>query len=1032
MSSSKMKLSAASRILIVTVSALLVLPHCTGAAGPTGPQGATGATGPTGATGATGPKGLPGASAPTTGTVSVTVSQGTGVDGGVAGPLAGVTVLAETTTGGAIATDGGNLVVTAVTGVSGTALLTLPFGVFDLTFTKTGYASPGPAQIGVVGLQQVSISVTMNEASSSAPSLVLVAAGTDIGFGRTAAVTATATSPLGNTLTYTWANATSGNLGAVTGSGTTGSITTPTLTAAMAPRPDPGATGWNLGNFVSGYAIPNTFGMLPIMADTNGSVTASVTVSDSYGQSTTASVSVTAGSYQLKAQAPAVGTRVFLNAGSPLDGGIAWSLAAPTGSTATFDSTSAQYPSFIPDVPGAYTATLGTNSIKIYAGSWVGAIAVPGSTVTNTPWAFLPDGGGAPVPFQANGTCTTCHSSTTGIALDEFTPWIGTKHAVHMTYGMDGVPGFSSGEECLTCHSVGFDLGNTNALAGGLSQVAQTALADGGAWTYPATIQPGNWAATPKAVAQLANIQCESCHGAQGNGVGSTSFSAGHTLTDVGSGNHEPFQSPRISFASEDCGTCHAEGTTHHQYSEWAMSITLTGEGHSNLAVAQSEGIGAFDGGTGYELQASCGRCHAAQGYTEYLADIQAGNVGSLSPAQQAGGQIGMNNVEPQTCVACHDPHQDALDPNTGEDTHQLRLWGTTPLLPSGFVAYNMGAGAVCISCHNSRNGGYNPNAATNATTTAYLHEDSDPIGSNPASASATAALGTTHFTTLGGPHESNQGDVFAGHNAYFLADQTPIISPHAAVKDTCAGCHMANNPQTYSSFGQTVHATHLFSITDAEVPALCNSCHGNGNSNVDGAALQASVVAGLTTITKNMGSAVVARVNDSTGTYRAPTGYGTWTDTGTITIAAKGITDTTPNCTPTSDTSCGLSNSAAVTIATGTNALVSAVVTPQGRSGITAVVTFASPVSITFTGGVMNTLSSFTVNLSSLEDASANPLFAATGNMFKANWNYSLISQDKSNGVHNPGFVSAVLAATADPWGNPNATPPQPGGLWY
>jgi hypothetical protein len=1041
MFSLKMKLLVATRIALISMTALLLLPHCTGAAGPQGPQGATGATGPTGATGAVGQKGPPGLSAPTTGTVSILVNDGNGVDGGIAGPLAGVTVLAETTAGAPIATDGGvsGLVVTAVTDATGSAVLTLPFGVFDLTFTKTGYTSPTPVQVGVVELQQVSISVTLNEAASSKPSLTLVAAGTDVGFGQTVAVTATGTSPLGNTLTYTWANAPG-----VTGSGTSGSITTPTIQAAMAPRPDPTATGWNLGNFVSGYAIPSTFGVLPVMDDTNGAVTASVTVSDAYGLSATASVSVTAASVQTKAQAPAVGTRIFLNAGSPLDGGIAWSLTAPTGSSATFDNTSAQYPSFIADVPGAYTATLGTNSIKLYAGSWVGAIQVPGSTVTNTPWAFLPDGGAAPVPFQANGTCTLCHSSATGaMAIDEFTPWIGTKHAVHMTYGMDGVPGFSSGESCLGCHSVGFDLGNTNALAGGMSQVAATAMPDGGAWTYPAKVAPGNWEATPKAVAQLANIQCESCHGAQGDGVGSSNFSTGHMLTDV-AGVHEPFQSPRISFAAETCGTCHADSTTHHQYSEWAMSVSLTGEGHSNLAVAQSEGITSYSGGgTGYELNSSCGRCHTAQGYTEYVTNIQAGNVGSLSPTQLAGGQIGPNNVEPQTCVSCHDPHQDALDPVTGADTHQLRLYGTTPLLPSGFAANNMGTGAVCISCHNSRNGAYNASATTNATTTAYLHEDSDWIGSNPGASNAALVAANypslgTKFTSLGGPHEANQGDVFEGRNAYFLGDQTPVISPHSAVTDTCVGCHMTNNPQTYTSHGSTAHATHLFSITDAEVPTLCNSCHGNGNSNVDGASLQASVVAGLTTITKNMGNAVMERLTDSAGTYKAPTGYGAWTDTGTIIIAAKGITDTTPGCTLTSDVSCGLASSAAVTIvtgpssATGVNPLLSAVVTPQGRSGITAVLTFTSPVSITFAGGVANTLSSFTVNLSSVEDALANPLFASNGNMFKANWNYSLIVQDKSNGVHNPAFVSAVLAATADPWGNPNASPAQPGGLWY
>jgi len=123
----------------------------------------------------------------------------------------------------------------------------------------------------------------------------------------------------------------------------------------------------------------------------------------------------------------------------------------------------------------------------------------------------------------------------------------------------------------------------------------------------------------------------------------------------------------------------------------------------------------------------------------------------------------------------------------------------------------------------------------------------------------------------------------------------------------------------------------HLFAITDAEVPTLCNSCHGDGNSNVDAKSLQASVVAGLQTIVNNMGTAIVARLNDDTG-KTAPAGYGAWTDTGTINIAAGGLTDTTPGCSITTDPSCGLASSGVVSINTTANPVVSAVATPQGR----------------------------------------------------------------------------------------------------
>jgi hypothetical protein len=657
----------------------------TGSTGPTGPagaQGEPGAAGQAGPQGPQGPAGPVGQNAPTTGTVSVTVNQG--VDGGIAGPLVGVTVTAETTAGGAITVDAGGLVLTAMTGANGTATLTLPYGVYDLTFALTGYTSPLPVLVGIVALQEVAISITMNAASSSAPTLVLVpAAAYDVGFGSTVPVTATATSPLGNAITYTWTNTGTYRLGTVSGTAGAGSITTPTLQEAAAFQPDPSYDGgWFLGNFVSGYRIPNTFGKFPIMDDTNGGVTATVTATDTLGLSTTATIEVTAASHQDTTSSAVVGTRVYLNAGGPVPGGTTWSLSGPTGSSSAFDDASSQFPSFVPDVAGGYLATLGANSLTVYAGTWRGVVQTGASTQTPNPW-----NGSQPVPFEPDQTCMLCHGQPDagrgylGFAPDQFTPWIGTKHAVHMTYAMNGVPGFASGESCLQCHSVGYDPGNTNSLAGGLSQIA----ADAG-WTYPTTITPTNWDEVPKSVAALCNIQCESCHGPQG-GAGPnfpSTMTLAHTLTQVNN-VPQPFQSPRISYASEVCGTCHASGSGHHEYSEWATGDSTHpsgdydgGEGHSNLAAAIEEGLTTFDAGpvAGMvpALNTSCGRCHTAQGYTEFVANLQAGNVGSLSTAQQGIGFVNENNIQPQTCVSCHDPHQNAVDPITGERAPAPRL----------------------------------------------------------------------------------------------------------------------------------------------------------------------------------------------------------------------------------------------------------------------------------------------------------------------------------------------------------------------
>jgi hypothetical protein len=202
------------------------------------------------------------------------------------------------------------------------------------------------------------------------------------------------------------------------------------------------------------------------------------------------------------------------------------------------------------------------------------------------------------------------------------------------------------------------------------------------------------------------------------------------------------------------------------------------------------------------------------------------------------------------------------------------------------------------------------------------------------------------------------------------------------------------------------------------------------------------------------MAAAIQARLSD-TGpvfTYTAPAGYGAWTDTGTVKIA-KGIIDENPGCTPASDSMCGLaSTTTTLPINLLTNTVVSVVPAPVAASpeaAVTAGLLSAKNFWVTFspalpagtvqfknaagvTGPNLVPLSVIQISSSSLQDASGNALFALNGNMTKAISNFTLIQADKSLGIHNPPFVSAVLAATADPFGNPNATPPQPGGLWY
>jgi hypothetical protein len=915
-------------VKVVSLSLSLSLSACTGSQGPAGAKGDPGTPGAPGDPGAPGTPGAPGAPGdPGTPGPSTGVLAGAITDGVTATPLAGVTVT--------VLDSGGSTLASGATDANGGFSLTLPSGGVVVSFAKSYYTSPAGMMIGVVTGQTVTINVTMNEAASAKPSIALTAAqGTDVGFGATVGLSATASSPLGNALTYAWSNATVPPLGTVTGQNATGSITMPTMTQAFAYRPD--AT--NPGQFLSGYQLEDRIGIVPIMTDTRGRVTATVTASDGHGQSASASVTVDAASVRGNLRNVAVGSRVYVNSGHA--GTSAWMLTPPAGSSAALDDPTSRTPSFVADKSGSYGLTEGTQTLSIEAGDWLGMITGGrGNSVTPDP------------------TCQVCHSASS-VALDLFTPWAGTGHATWATQGMNGVlSSHYSGAACFECHTVGYDLGVTNH---GFDDVAKSA-----GWTFPATLAPTNWStmvATAPSVARLANIQCENCHGPQSSAVHMKTDTAGNV------GDHHPFASPRISYGAELCGTCHAAGS-HHDYSEWASASgpELAGEIMSH---SSRTGVTHAVSGTGFN--SSCGRCHSAQGYLLYLDTLASGKValdGSNAAVVAQMADVTAANVEPVTCAACHDPHD-------ATNSHQLRIVDDTPLLPSGFAAFGMGEGALCISCHNSRNG-----AQTSSVTKTYLHEDGEPYNSgNPTGYSA--------------PHQACQGDVFTGHNAYFMAGALPATSKHAAVENTCVGCHMTLNPKTFLSFGTSAPSEHLFRIADDDKQTLCANCHGN---TVNGEGIQGAVEASMAALLTKMGAGAAAKINALAGGVIHVRAWDQATDLYSSTSASNLAINVAANPV----TSVGIEE-------------------VHGQIGL--VLTFTTPVlGIQFVDGSGNPsgaakdMQTLAVQMGALKDNQATPtvLYALSGNFVRAGWNYFLIEGDQSKGLHNPSFVQAVLNNT-------------------
>lgn len=196
---------------------------------------------------------------------------------------------------------------------------------------------------------------------------------------------------------------------------------------------------------------------------------------------------------------------------------------------------------------------------------------------------------------------------------------------------------------------------------------------------------------------------------------------------------------------------------------------------HANRELARDEATVETRGVTA----AHCGRCHAEQGFVAWLPQLRAGNIGliTMPGGQPATRQFLLNlgltkfSVRPITCNACH----------TNTEEGATRISGSTPLLPAGFAAQGIGKGALCATCHNTRNG-------------KQVWDNPDP----------------RRYTA---PHVAAQADVLMGQNGFLLSPLEARVSPHAiGVKDACVTCHM-----TLSENSHTFRAS----------KGVCVNCHG-------------------------------------------------------------------------------------------------------------------------------------------------------------------------------------------------------------
>jgi len=320
----------------------------------------------------------------------------------------------------------------------------------------------------------------------------------------------------------------------------------------------------------------------------------------------------------------------------------AWEMVSkPSGSATILDSTTTLFTTFKPDTVGQYqvkltiTTATGTDDtiMSIYSAKFAGVGGV----------------GGVP-PNVGQGQCAACHQP-------KVTPWATSGHANHFKNGINGVLG-SYSSNCIRCHTTGYDKQAT------ATNNAFDDIATETNWTFPTTIQPGNFdslVAQYPTLAQVGNIGCESCHGAGNSHLGNTS--------KIG-----------VTIQVGVCAQCHDATPRYPVVAQWKNSAHATPfytNSFRQLPSSPEYMTNSFN---------NCVRCHDAQGFI------------NLTKGQYtATDSLYRYNLNNKSCTMCHEPHNDT------QNEYQLRKI-TADTLKNGYVIpTTFGTGGLCMNCHKDR-----------------------------------------------------------------------------------------------------------------------------------------------------------------------------------------------------------------------------------------------------------------------------------------------------------------------------------------
>lgn len=591
-------------------------------------------------------------------------------------------------------------------------------------------------------------------------------------------------------------------------------------------------------------------------------------------------------------------------------------------------------------------------------GGWDLTSTPGGQNPLNADGSINPSG-----PAPTVWSCGLCHvapglfvgvvNGQNSFELGPTEPVIGYKESKHARAGIDGGSNTHfSIQACGGCHTVGYErnLPGNKGFSDVLGSYTNDFLFEGG----DPTIWEADLAQKNPAAALLNNVQCGNCHGP-------TPKNPNHTA----------------SMSSRICGTCHNGHDP--QFEQWSTSK------HANLSDAVTYALGH-----GGRDQTYCARCHLGQGYFMYVKALVSGNPDKLGNAAPAGapstalvtpllcsdavtstnnacpttqttGLLTAQNVDAITCQTCHDPHSLEVRIKDADTANGM-------LVAGGFKVTNAGAGAICASCHNTRNGivgAVSPNLNTGVVSTGgtpMQHNDATPLTSN-----------TSNNFGMTGPHTAAQADVYFAGNGYLLCNSgtasgacpmptTP--NPHANATyfaDTCAECHV----KRLSAATAGTPSNHTFAVDEG----TCQNCHGAGVTYIASRQVIVNRMMGeyLVSLANVLRGAGVAVVNGKLGTATTAADY-------TVTSA------------------------------------ISSVAVSGGYMGITLDFTFSNGDVVT--GCSVNNIFADAAKTIPVLWSAGTGTDKVYGKVAKSMYDYQLITNDGSFGAHNIPFVDAMLNA--------------------